>query len=160
MSLCSMDESMSAPPSGLSRLYLVPAALVVLLGGLSLWHHLHQPKYPPGPGRGCVTAKFPSPDTLHIPADYLELQSCPHISETIFTASSYRYTPAEDVTGSRIFTAIGPENPWAWAQSLRLRWRSMDSVEVGYTSAVRFEEQLDRAHSIRFSYILERGEQP
>jgi hypothetical protein len=148
---------MPASGSSLSRLYLAPAALALLLGGLSLWHHLNQPKYPPAPGLGCITAKFPSPDSLHIPAAFAELQSCPHISETIFRLELN--DPARPYP-AWILTATGPENPYAWAKSLRIRWRGLDTLEIEHADAVKFEERTDRTETVHIVYVAEHGELP
>jgi len=141
-----------------SRLYLVPAVLVVFLGGLSLWLHLHQPSYAPVPGLGgCLEVRIPSPDSIHLPAPYAKLQSCPHINETIFrleVSDPQRPYPAW------ILTATGPENPYAWANSLHVRWRALDTLEVGYTDAVHVEERSERTEAVQIVYVPEHGTHP
>ncbi|MEO8140791.1 MAG: hypothetical protein ABI742_14140, partial [Gemmatimonadota bacterium] len=72
------------------RLYLIPAAAALLLGIVALVAHLRQPSLPVLPGKGCVVTAFPSPDSLHLPAPYLELHSCLHISETTLELYFYR----------------------------------------------------------------------
>lgn len=144
-----MTEPSPAAAVPLSRLYLLPALLAVGLGVITLWGHLHQPKYPPAPGLGCIVTQLPSPDTLHIPAAYLELQSCPHISETVFRLE---LSAPENAYPSWILTATGPEDPRAWARSLRPRWRTMDTVEVGYSGEVKFEDRADSAGNVRVVY--------
>ncbi len=138
-----------------SRLYLVPAVLVVFLGGLSLWHHLHQPRYAPVSGLGgCLEVRIPSPDSIHVPVAYAALQSCPHISETIFRLE---LNDPERPYPAWILTATGPEDPYAWAKSLHVRWRALDTLEVGYTDAVHLEGKSDRAEAVQIVYVPEPG---
>lgn len=141
-----------------SRLYLVPAVLAVFLGGLSLWLHLQQPRYAPVSGMGgCLEVRIPSPDSVHVPAPYARLQSCPHISETIFRLE---VSEPQLTYPAFILSATGPENPYAWDKSLHLRWRALDTLEVGYTEAVHIESREDSAAAVRIVYVVEKGEHP
>jgi hypothetical protein len=141
-----------------SRLYLVPLVLVVSLGGLSLWLHLHQPRYAPVPGLGgCLEVRIPSPDSIHIPAPYAKLQSCPHISETIFRLE---LSEPQLAYPAWILSATGPENPYAWDKLLHVRWRALDTLEVGYTDAVHIEDRSDSAGAVQIVYVPEPGERP
>jgi hypothetical protein len=139
----------------LSRLYLVPAGLAIVLGALAVRAHLQQAYIPSAPGLGCIVTAIPGPDTVHIPSAYLELQACPHISETTLALSLV--TP-ESPGGSTIFAGTGPEDPRRWAHTLQLHWLATDTVEVASTAEVTFLSRRDSAGPVRFRYVpLRRG---
>jgi hypothetical protein len=96
-----------------------------------------------------VTA-FPGPDTLHVPSPYLELQACPHISETNLDLALYE---APDAPSTFIFGGTGPEDPRRWGRFLSIHWLSADTVEVAYHSDVHFLSRMDSAGSVRIRYI-------
>ncbi len=141
------------PPTSaprLSRLYLVPAGLAMALGILAVRAHFRQPHIPPAPGLGCRVTAIPSPDTLHTPSAYLELQACPHISETTLALS---LVSPEDPVGSGIFSGTGPEDPRQWGQTLQVHWLANDTVEVASTSEVAFLSRRDSAGAVHFRYV-------
>jgi hypothetical protein len=143
------DVSVPLPSPRLSRFYLIPALVVVVLGLLALRAHLQQPFYVAGPGLGCVVTTIPGPDTAHEPAAYLELHACPHINETLLDL--HLYTP-EDGGPSGIFSGSGPEDPHRWAESLTIRWLTPNSVEVAYGPDVTFLSRRKVAGPVRFHY--------
>jgi hypothetical protein len=133
----------------LSRLYLIPALAVAILGPLAVRAHLNQPHYLPGPGLGCVVTTIPSPDTLHVPASFLELQACPHINET--TLELRLHSPNPDSSGY-VFNGSGPEDPHRWAETLSIRWASNSLVHVRYEPDVTFLERHDTAGPVHIRY--------
>jgi hypothetical protein len=122
-------------PSPPSRLYLIPAAAVILLGIVTLIAHLRQPSFPALPGRGCIVTSFASPDTLHLPSPYLELSACVHISETILELDYYS---APDTPPVGLLEASVAEDPRQWSKYLAIRWLAVDTIQVGYRPEVQF----------------------
>lgn len=138
-------------PPRLSRLYLIPAAVATILGLLAIRAHLGQPIYPIGPGFGCVVTTIPGPDTVHVPSAYLEVHACPHINETILDL--HLYTP-EDGGPSAVFSGSGPENPYVWSESLRVRWLTDSTVAVTHSPQVSFLYRRDEVGPVRFQYAV------
>ena len=137
------------------RRYLFATAVAVLLGVVALAAHLGQPSLPVLPGKGCIVTAFPGPDTLHVPAPYLELSACLHISETTLELD-YHATP--DSGSGGLFEATGPEDPRQWPQFLNIRWLGADSIQIGYRHDVSFVSREDSIGPIRIVYVpLERG---
>jgi hypothetical protein len=135
-------------PAPLSRLYLIAAALAAALGLLSLGAHLTQPRLPELPGMGCIVTQFPSPGRT-IPAPYLELRSCLHVSQTTLDLALYQSSegPIE-----YIFSGSAPEDPRRWAEFLNVRWIGRDTVEVAYTPRIPFISRQDTAGTVRVRY--------
>ena len=144
-----MCASVAISAVRLSRLYLIPAATVAVLGLFAVRAHLQQPSYLSGPGLGCIVTVIPGPDTLHSPAAYLELHACPHINETLLDLDLY--TP-EDGGPSSIFSGSGPEDPHLWAESLSIRWVTDSTVEVAFSPDVSFLSKRGDAGLVRFHY--------
>jgi hypothetical protein len=90
----------------------------------------------------------PGPDTLHIPAAYLELTACPHISETNLDLSIMF---PED-RGYQVFTGTGPEDPRRWDESLDISWRGMNAIEIEYGPDVVFVDRSDSVNSVVVCY--------
>lgn len=131
---------MTGQPSPPSRLYLIPATLVILLGVATLIAHLRQPSFPALPGRGCIVTTFPSPDSSHELPAYLELSACLHISETLLELDYYS---APGALPLGLFEASGLEDPRQWSRSLEVRWLSRDTIQVTYWPEVRFANRRD-----------------
>ena len=146
-----MRPIVAEPIPRLSRLYLIPVGLAAVLGIVSVRAHLRQPHIPPAPGLGCIVTQIPSPDTLHVPSAYLEVRACPHISETTLELSLV--SDPENPGGSGIFSGTGPEDPRRWAQTLRIRWLGLDSVEVASGSEVSFLSRRESAGAVRIRYV-------
>jgi hypothetical protein len=91
------------------------------------------------------------------PPPYARLQSCPHITETIF---QLEVSEARLTYPSFILSATGPENPYDWDKSLHVRWRALDTLEVGYTDALHIESREDSAAAVRVVYLAEHAEHP
>ena len=142
------DPPIPHPAPRLSRLYLVPTGLAIALGILAVRAHLRQPQIPPD--LGCIVTAIPSPDTLHVPSTHLELQACPHISETTLALA---LVSPEHAVGTAIFSGTGPEDPRRWAETLQLHWLGTDTVEVASTSEVTFLSRRDSVGVIRIRYV-------
>ena len=110
------------------------AALAIALGVAVLVAHLQQPGIPALPGRGCITTTFNSPETGKVPAPRVELESCVHISETLFYLNYYS---APDDAPSQVFEASGPEGPDRWKEHLAVSWQGPDTLAVTYDDTVR-----------------------
>lgn len=151
------DGAPAEPRPASSRRYLIPAVAALGLGATVLWAHWRQPTYPAGPGLGCIVVQAPSPDSVHLRAAYLELRSCPHISETVFDLGLSR---GEDDYAGTILMATGPEDPRAWARSLRFRWEGLDTVVVEYSADVRIEHQEESVGTVRVRYLRHEGPLP
>jgi hypothetical protein len=138
------------PIRPLSRLYLIPALLALVLGGVTLGAHLRQPSIPAFPGKGCIVTAFAGPDTLHLPSPHLELQACTHISETLFYLN---FLAAPDAAPVPLFEASGPEDPRRWARHLHILWVARDTIQVGFDREVRFEGRLDSYDAVMVRYV-------
>lgn len=141
-------------PAPLSRLYLIPAALAVALGLLTVGAHLAQPTLPRLPGMGCIVTRFPAPDSFTIPSPYLELRACLHVSQTTLdlTLNEGPEGPSEF-----IFVGSGPEDPRRWADFLTIRWLAPDTVEVAYSSRIQFLSRQNTAGGVRVRFTPMRG---
>jgi hypothetical protein len=125
------------------------AVLVLVLGVAILLAHLRQPTIPALPGRGCITTTFGSPDTGRTPAPRVELESCVHISETLFYLN---YFSAPDDSPSQVFEASGPEGPDRWNEHLAVSWQGPDTLAVTYDDTVHMWRTLTSLHGVNVVY--------
>jgi hypothetical protein len=134
----------------MSRLYLVPAVVVIGLGVTLIARRV---LHPPAIAEGCIEVELRAPDSLRAgPVGHLSLQVCPHFDETTLYLQLLADSGLPGTDGS-IFSGTGPAGPRHWPQALRFRWLSADTVQVAYSGEVTFLYRRTSAGRLNVVYL-------